>query len=82
MRGKDAEKGWYHIAEVPWTMYYRKYYAIHGAYWHEEFGNRRSHGCTNLAPADAYWLFHWALPRRPQDWHSVYKDGTYVYVTP
>ena len=34
-------------------MYFANAYAIHGAYWHDEFGNRRSHGCVNLSPRDA-----------------------------
>lgn len=57
MRGKDDGEGWYEVEEVPWTMYYSRCYAIHGAYWHDGFGDVRSHGCTNLAPVDARWLF-------------------------
>ena len=81
MQGPDDEVGWYDVGEVPWTLYYRKLYAIHGAYWHENFGKRQSHGCTNVAPADAKWLFHWTRPRRPVGWHSVRDEGTHVWFT-
>ncbi len=81
MSGPDDEVGWYDIAEVPWTMYYRNLYAIHGAYWHNDFGKKKSHGCTNMAPADAKWLFHWSRPNRPIGWHSVRDSGTYVWFT-
>jgi hypothetical protein len=47
----------YFIENVPWTMYFLPEYAIHGAYWHDEFGNRRSHGCVNLAPRDARYIY-------------------------
>jgi hypothetical protein len=47
----------YFIENVPWAMYFRPNFAIHGAYWHEEFGNRRSHGCVNLAPRDARYIY-------------------------
>ena len=57
MNGSDPIEGWYEVEEVPWTMYYSRYYAVHGAYWHDGFGDVRSHGCTNLAPIDARWIF-------------------------
>ncbi|MBK8010276.1 MAG: L,D-transpeptidase [Deltaproteobacteria bacterium] len=82
MRGQDEVDGVYHVEDVPWTMYYRGAYAVHGAYWHNVFGQTRSHGCTNLAPADARWLYHFTSPRVPKGWHSVQEAvGTYVYFT-
>ncbi len=50
----------YDVANVPHTMYYQGGYAIHGAYWHNRFGTRVSHGCVNLAPNHAKWVFNWA----------------------
>ena len=47
----------YRVENVPWAMYFAPYYAVHGAYWHNEFGNRRSHGCVNLAPKDARYIY-------------------------
>lgn len=82
MRGKDDVDGYYEIQEVPWTMYYDGNYAIHGAYWHDTFGKVRSHGCTNVAPADARWLYYWTVLELPQGWHSmIHKRGTYFYFT-
>jgi lipoprotein-anchoring transpeptidase ErfK/SrfK len=61
-------------------MYYYGTYALHGAYWHNTFGNVRSHGCTNIAPADARWLFHWSEPEVRWGWHARFvRDGTYVF---
>ncbi|MBO6933718.1 MAG: L,D-transpeptidase [Deltaproteobacteria bacterium] len=81
MRGDDPTDGVYDVAEVPWTMYYHRSYALHGAYWHDSFGNVRSHGCTNIAPADARFLFTWTTPRLPDGWHGVRDDGTWVHLT-
>ncbi|UCC62260.1 MAG: L,D-transpeptidase family protein [Anaerolineae bacterium] len=50
----------YHLPGVPWTMYYDRSYAIHGTYWHNNFGRPMSHGCVNLPTSDAKWLFDWA----------------------
>lgn len=82
MDGPDPTEGWYEVQEVPWTMYYHRGFALHGAYWHDQFGEVRSHGCTNIAPADARWLFLWADPRVPDGWRSYRsKNGTHVYFT-
>jgi len=84
MSGEDAVDGRYEVEEVPWTMYYDGGYALHGAYWHDQFGEVRSHGCTNLAPADARWLLRWTDPPLPTGWQSIRPStshgGTRVYV--
>jgi L,D-transpeptidase catalytic domain len=66
-----ATDGPYSIEDVPWTMYFLGSYALHAAFWHDRFGNQRSHGCVNLAPRDARWLFFWTLPELPSSWHGV-----------
>lgn len=82
MRGRDAVEGIYHVEEVPWVLYYRGGYAVHGAYWHNTFGNTRSHGCTNVAPADARWLYYWSVLDVPDGWHAVTgRKGTWFYFT-
>lgn len=83
MRGPDPDAGRYRVEEIPWVMYYRGNYALHGAYWHDEFGNVRSHGCTNIAPQDAKWLYHWGTGEMPPGWHANYRvdEGTWVYLT-
>lgn len=56
MRGPD-----YDLPNVPYVMYFRRDgYALHGAYWHRDFGRPRSHGCVNLPVRAAAWLYHWA----------------------
>jgi hypothetical protein len=80
MNGTDDD-GPYSVQEVPWTMYFHGNYALHGAYWHDVFGNTRSHGCVNIPPVDARWLFYWTKPL-PQGW-TARTDfyGIHVYVT-
>ncbi len=70
MRGAfEADRSdFYYLQEVPWTMYYDDARALHGAYWRTRFGFPQSHGCINLAPGDAHWLFNWA------------HEGDWVYV--
>ncbi len=50
----------YDIADVPHVLYYDRGYALHGAFWHNNFGNPVSHGCINLPLSNAQWLFDWA----------------------
>ena len=51
---------YYHLEAVPWQMYYDEARAIHTAYWRTQFGYVGSHGCVNVSPGDAQWLFLWA----------------------
>jgi lipoprotein-anchoring transpeptidase ErfK/SrfK/LysM repeat protein len=60
MSGAYGRPDYYFLEDVPWTMYFNKDIALHTAYWHDGFGYRHSHGCVNLAPSDAKWLFDWA----------------------
>jgi lipoprotein-anchoring transpeptidase ErfK/SrfK len=50
----------YYLPNVPWTMYFYRGYAIHGTYWHSNFGTPMSHGCVNMKTPEARWLFNWA----------------------
>jgi hypothetical protein len=61
----------YDVDRVPYTLYFNKDEALHGAYWHNRFGSPASHGCINLALADARWLFDWAPPQLPESWHTI-----------
>jgi hypothetical protein len=65
----------YAVADVPWTMYYDHNFALHTAYWHDGFGDPRSHGCVNLAPRDARLLYQWSSPDVPPGWTAVYGDA-------
>ncbi|MBN1250038.1 MAG: LysM peptidoglycan-binding domain-containing protein [Anaerolineae bacterium] len=49
----------YYLPAVPHTMYFYRGYAIHGAYWHNNFGTPMSHGCVNLSLPDAEWFYNW-----------------------
>ncbi|MEZ4658020.1 MAG: L,D-transpeptidase [Caldilineaceae bacterium] len=55
--------GYYYLPHVKWVMYFYSEYALHGSYWHANFGNPMSHGCVNMTNADAKWLFDWAGPK-------------------
>ena len=60
MRGEN-----YDIADVPHVLYFDRGYALHGAYWHDNFGTPVSHGCVNLSLNDAQWLFNWTTIGTP-----------------
>jgi hypothetical protein len=72
------------LRDVPYVQYFHQGYALHAAYWHDSFGKPRSHGCINLSPLDARWLFHWTDPSVPRGWHSSLslKDGTLIHIHP
>ncbi len=53
----DNKRDYYYIEDVPWILYYDGDRALHGAYWHDRFGAKSSHGCVNVSPRDARWLY-------------------------
>ncbi len=55
----------YYLPNVPNVMYFYAGYAIHGAYWHNNFGRTMSHGCVNLPLGAAAWMFNWASVGTP-----------------
>ncbi|MBA2541569.1 MAG: L,D-transpeptidase, partial [Deltaproteobacteria bacterium] len=69
MKGLNGEDP-YSVATVPWTQFFSSEHdlALHTAYWHDQFGTKRSHGCLNLAPRDARWLYFWSDPQVPPGW--------------
>ncbi len=74
------------LRDVPFVQYFETGYAIHGAYWHDGFGEPRSHGCVNLPEWDAMWLFKWTGPDVPETWHAAMarplSTGTPVWIHP
>ena len=62
----------YSIEDVPYVSYFDGSYALHGAFWHNNFGREMSHGCVNLSPLDAKYVFFWSEPRLPRGWHAVW----------
>jgi len=60
--GSHAAGDYYFQEDVPWVQYFYQDYSIHGAYWHNMFGQRTGHGCINMRVEEARWLFDWAEP--------------------
>ena len=76
----------YSIDDVPYIQYFHTSYALHGAFWHSDYGRVRSHGCVNLSPSDSKRLFMWTEPQLPTGWHAVWSSdsnpGTRVVTRP
>jgi len=75
----------YDTPAIPWTtMFSGDGYAIHGAFWHNNFGVPRSHGCVNCLPEDAKWIFRWATPTNSLEQGDLQvqapNGGTHVIV--
>jgi lipoprotein-anchoring transpeptidase ErfK/SrfK len=74
----------YSIEDVPYVMYYHRAYALHAAFWHGNYGVQMSHGCVNLSPLDAKWLYFFAGPETRAAFHGVWSrpeaPGTRVVV--
>jgi lipoprotein-anchoring transpeptidase ErfK/SrfK len=52
---------YYNVPNVPNVMYFtNEGHALHGTYWHNNFGTPMSHGCVNLPMDVAAWLYDWA----------------------
>ncbi len=64
MAANTGSDSGYDTMAVPWPIFFNQPAgaAIHGAFWHNDFGNRRSHGCVNVAIEDAKWIFRWTMP--------------------
>ncbi len=82
------ENGGFTLPGVPWTSFFRSPggYALHGTYWHNNFGLQMSHGCVNMRNEDALWLFRWSTPvfdptkiNSSRDWEKT-GNGTTVIV--
>ena len=85
MEGGSKNLGtYYYLPNVPHNMFFHKGYALHGAYWHNNFGQPMSHGCVNEPLANAAEIFNWAGPVVPdgQNYVKASNDnpGTKVYV--
>jgi hypothetical protein len=74
----------YSLEDVPYVQFFDSAVALHGTYWHGDFGHVRSHGCVNLSPLDAQWMFAFTEPHLPAGWVAVYPttldEGTVVRV--
>jgi hypothetical protein len=81
---RDQADDEYDLRDVPYVQYFHEGYALHGVYWHDGFGTPKSHGCINLSPLDARWLFGWTSPTVPSKWHGAlsHHQGTIVSIRP
>ena len=73
----------YDLPGVPWVSYITpEGISFHGTYWHNDFGTPRSHGCINMTPAAAKWLFRWTHPIVPFDHDELWTEaGTAVRIS-
>jgi hypothetical protein len=70
LQREDVDRN-YAIEAVPWVQYFEGSNGFHAAFWHDDFGRRRSHGCVNLSPRDARRLFEFTSPDLPDGWYAV-----------
>jgi lipoprotein-anchoring transpeptidase ErfK/SrfK len=80
----ENDRDRFSIEDVPYVQYFERGVALHAAFWHGDFGRPRSHGCVNLAPKDAAWLFGFTAPHLPAGWSAALptslEPGTIVRV--
>lgn len=83
MAGGTAGGGW-DIPGVGWTVLFSvNGVAIHSTFWHNDYGTPRSHGCVNVKPEDAQWIFRWTFPvvaSDPGDITIAMPGGTQIDV--
>ncbi len=60
MEGGVEGDDYYYIDDVPHNLFYDGEIALHGAFWHDDFGRPKSHGCVNMAPYTAEWVYNWS----------------------
>lgn len=72
MKSQQYDDSPYYVNRVPWVLFFQAHNALHGAYWHDRFGVTKSHGCANLSPRDARYLFEWLDPTLPSGWTAVH----------
>lgn len=82
MAGDDgAADDFFDLPGVPWVTYFHWWgTAVHGTYWHTDYGRPRSHGCINLPSHFAQWVYRWTTPDVPLDKPYVDAKGTKLVV--
>lgn len=72
--GEDINDS-FDLPGVPWcTFFTRSGAAIHGTYWHNDYGRPRSHGCINVTPDAARWIYRWVTPVATYDDDYLWTD--------
>lgn len=73
MANGDIASNGFDLPGVPWVLYITESgISFHGTYWHNDYGRPRSHGCINLTPQAAKWLYRWTMPTVAPDKYMVY----------
>lgn len=75
MAGEPGTKETYDVGDIPWAVRFKKGLFLHTSYWHDGFGSKRSHGCVNLAPKDAKFIYQWVAPAVPPGWSELEALG-------
>jgi hypothetical protein len=68
-------------SEVQYVQNFHGPHALHGAYWHDAFGEPKSGGCINLSPIDSQWVFNFTEPALPAGWHGLRSTDQAGYAT-
>jgi hypothetical protein len=68
-------------SEVQYVQNFHGPHALHGAYWHDVFGEPKSGGCINLSPIDSKWIFEFTEPSLPAGWHGIRSTDQHGYAT-
>jgi hypothetical protein len=83
MSGSEGGPRFYALQNVPWVLYFDDGISLHGTYWHDGFGYRRSRGCVNLSISDARFIYEWTSENPPNEngdprtFVYVYSSGEY-----
>jgi len=82
MASGDITADGYDLPGVPWVMYFTESgLSLHGTFWHNDFGHPKSHGCVNLSPSAAKWLFRWTEPVvKPNEQFAYKTTGTLLEI--
>lgn len=73
MRSNPGDEDPYAVEGVPFVQYFAGGYALHTAYWHNRFGRPISHGCVNLSPHDAKYVFEQTGPHLRPGWVEAFE---------
>jgi lipoprotein-anchoring transpeptidase ErfK/SrfK len=78
----DIASNGFDLPGVPWVLYINEAgISFHGTYWHNDYGHPHSHGCINMSPLAARWLYRWTMPSVPPDKYLIYGHvGTRVEI--
>ena len=80
MSGAEGKVDYYFIEDVPHTMFFDYDIALHGAFWHDRFGYKHSHGCVNMPPRSSEWVYYWSEDAPTDLWVYVHtSDPSHIF---